>query len=546
MKRIRSNIFKGIVVGFAAMLIPVSCTELVNEDSASIIVTDDWEPSESDITALIGSAYVPWDAIVLQWNGLWRAQEITADQIVIPARPNGWVDGGIYRRLHEHTWSADNPVFSTVWSRVYNGITTTNRVLFQIESGDITLAADEEAAVIAELKVLRAAYYYLLLDTFGNVPIVDTFDVPEGFVPDQNTRQEVYDFVISEVTSNIDLLSEDAGQATYGKFNKWAAHTLLAKVYQNAEVYTGTAQWANVITHADAVINSSAYSLENNQKSVFVTDNENSGEIIFAIPIEDTYTSNWNAFDIHMQTLQPANQATYNLSFGPWGGMCAIPQAIDSYDTDDARYYNNWIMGQQFSSSGDSLYATLGDAAGQPLAYVNELPGVDLSQGIHGFRLGKFEIAMEASNILNNDFPFFRYADVLMMKAEALLRNGDADAAAAIVTTVRARAFAETDPSKATVTGAELLGGSTYAYGLDNHLTTTVEGGADITYGRFLDELGWEFNQEGRRRQDMIRFNAFTTKSWLSHSPNGNHRILFPIPTNELNTNPKLTQNPGY
>ena len=546
MKKIRSNIFKGIVVGFAAILLPISCTELVNEDYGSIIVTDDWEPSESDITALLGSAYVPWDAIMLQWNGYWRAQEITADQIVIPARPNGWVDGGIYRRLHEHNWTADNGVFSTVWSRVFNGITTTNRVLFQIESGDIQLEADEEAAVIAELKVLRAAYYYLLLDTFGNVPIVETFDVPEGFVPEQNTRQEVYDFVVSEITSNIDLLSEDAGQSTYGKFNKWAAHTLLAKVYLNAEVYTGTAQWANVITHTNAVISSEAYSLEGNQKSVFVTENQNSSEIIFAIPIDENYTTNWNAFDIHMQTLQPANQATYNLLQGPWGGMCAIPQAINTYDTDDARYRNNWIMGQQYSSGGDSLFATLGDAAGQPLNYVNEVPGVDYSQGIHGFRLGKFEIAVGSSNILNNDYPFFRYADVLMMKAEALLRTGDADAAAVIVTDVRRRAFADTDPSKATVTGAELMGGSSYAYGLDNHLETTNEGGADIQYGRFLDELGWEFNQEGRRRQDLIRFGVFTSKSWFSHSPNGDYRALFPIPTNELNTNTNLTQNPGY
>nr|OFY52444.1 MAG: hypothetical protein A2Y87_10795 [Bacteroidetes bacterium RBG_13_46_8] len=88
--------------------------------------------------------------------------------------------------------------------------------------------------------------------------------------------------------------------------------------------------------------------------------------------------------------------------------------------------------------------------------------------------------------------------------------------------------------------------GSSYDYGLRNHLTSTEEGGADIQYGRFLDELGWEFNQEGRRRQDMIRFGVFTTKSFLSHSPNGDYRTIYPIPIDELNKNPNLQQNPGY
>jgi hypothetical protein len=88
--------------------------------------------------------------------------------------------------------------------------------------------------------------------------------------------------------------------------------------------------------------------------------------------------------------------------------------------------------------------------------------------------------------------------------------------------------------------------GSSYKYGLKNHLRTTNEGGADIQFGRFLDELGWEFAAEGHRRQDMIRFGIFTRKSWLSHSPNGDSKSIFPIPLQELNKNPKLKQNPGY
>lgn len=529
---------------FLALTIFSACTKL-EDVNYSDIVSERFNASEDDVAAIVGGAYVNWRQTLLEWNGIWRSQEISADQIVIPARPNGWVDGGIYRRIHEHKWTPDEDNVIQGWNRTYAGITKCNRTIYQIESGLIPIAENKEG-VIAELKVLRASYYYILMDMYGNIPIVTDFDVPDGFLPEQSTRQEVYDFVVSEITGNIDLLSSDNDATTYARFNKWAAYTLLAKVYLNAEVYTGTAQWDKCIAACDAVINSGAgYLLEPDQKNVFVTENQNSKEIIFALPIDENYTTAWNAFDFHMQTLQPANQATYNLLSTPWGGMCAIPQFIDTFDPEDSRLTNNFIYGQQFSSSGEPLEATLGAYAGEPLAFVNELPGVDASEEIHGYRLGKFEIAMGASNILNNDYPLFRYADVLMMKAESLLRTGAAGAAAEIVSQVRARSF-KSAPDKAPVTGAELMQGSTYDYGLRNHLETTREGGADIRYGRFLDELGWEFNQEGRRRQDLIRFGVFASKSWLSHSPNGNYLELFPIPRPELDKNPNLQQNPGY
>ena len=372
--------------------------------------------------------------------------------------------------------------------------------------------------------------------------------MPLGYLPTQNTRKQVYDFIVKEVADNIPYVSADNNQKTYGKFNQWAGHVLLAKMYLNAEVYTGTAAWDKCIQECDAIINSKAttlINLESNQKNVFITENQNSKEIIFSIPFDETYITNWNAFDIHMQTLEPENQATYNLQFSPWGGVCAIPQFINTFDPDDSRYKDNFIKGQQFAANGDSLFGTLGAYVGKPLAYINEVPGVDISEEVHGFRLGKFEIAMGITSRLSNDFPLFRYADVLMMKAECLLRTGDADGAAAIVTQVRQRCFAS-NPAKAVVTGAELQAGSSYDYGLRNHLESTTEGGADITYGRFLDELGWEFNQEGRRRTDLIRFGVFTKKSWLSHSPNGDYRALFPIPRPEITKNSNLKQNDGY
>jgi hypothetical protein len=533
-----------IITAAVTASLTLSCTKLKNT-SYDRIIASQFNPSGDDLNSLVGSAYVNWRDLLLNWNSVHRAQENSADQVVTPARPNGWVDGGIFRRIHEHKWTADDDIVVNSWGRTYAGVTNCNRIIYQLESGGIPLKEGKEN-VIAELKVLRASYYYVLCDLFGNVPIVTDFNVPDGFLPQQSTRKQVYDFIVKEVTDNLPLLSSKNDQSTYARFNKWAAHTLLAKMYLNAQVYTGTAEWAKCIEHCDAVINSGAgYILEADQREVFKTNNENSKEIIFALPLDENYVTDWNAFDIHMQTLQPANQATYNLKSAPWGGICATPQAISSYDPDDARLKNNWIQGQQYAASGQPLNSTMGATSGKPLAFVNELPGIDKSDEIHGFRLGKFEFKMEANVQLSNDWPLFRYADIKMMKAECLLRTGKSDEAATLVTEVRAREF-KANPAKATVTGAQLLGGSVYDYGLRNHLTTTHEGGADIQYGRFLDELGWEFNQEARRRQDLIRFGVFTTKSWLSHSPNGDYRKLYPIPRIERNKNANLKQNDGY
>lgn len=548
MKKIRYYILPGIIAIASVPLIFSACTK-VKDSSYNQIISGEFTPTESELPALAGAAYVDWRGLLLQWNTVYRAQEVSADQMLTPARPNGWVDGGVYRRLHEHKWTTEDDVVINIWTRAYQGITNCNRIIYQVQSGSIPVNPSDTTSLVAEIKILRASYYWMLCDIYGNVPIVDRFDVPSGFLPKQNTRKEVYDFIVNDLVTNIPKVTDEVSTKTYGKFNKWAGLSLLAKMYLNAQVYSGTPQWDKCKAVCDTIINfanaTGKIALEASQKSVFVTNNENSKEIIFALPFDSKYVNDWNSFDIHMQTLQPENQKTYNLQFSPWGGICAIPQFISSFDPEDSRLLDNYIRGQQFTATGDSIFGTMGAYVGKPLAFRNFLPGVDISEEVDGYRLGKFEIAMEATNRLSNDWPLFRYADILMMKAESLLRTGDADGAATLVTQVRQRAF-KANPGKATVTGAQLLQGSSYDYGLRNHLTSTSEGGADIQYGRFLDELAWEFNQEARRRTDMIRFGVFTKKSWLSHSPNGDYRSLYPLPKTEIDKNANLKQNTGY
>ncbi|SNR80876.1 RagB/SusD family nutrient uptake outer membrane protein [Hymenobacter mucosus] len=519
-----------------------ACTKL-DDESYNQIVTSQFTPTSQDVLALIGPAYSTWRPLYLEFNGVYRINETSTDETVTPARPNGWVDDGSFRRLHEHKWTALDATPRDAWNQSFAGITNCNRVLFQVESGQVPVPTGKEQ-LIAELRVLRASYYYMLCDLFGNVPIVDRFDVPAGFLPEQNTRKQVYDFIIKEVTEALPLLSDAADATTYGRFsNKWTAQALLAKMYLNAQVYTGQAEWVKCIAACDAVINSGKYALEPIQANVFKTQNEGSKEIIFAIPFDEVYAT---GFRVHMQTLQPQNQATYNAQASMWGGgICAIPQFINTYDPDDTRLRQNWIQGQQFSSSGVPLVGVFGAFTGKPLIFTNTLPGIDNSAEVDGFRVGKFEIKQGVRVDLSNDFPLFRYADILMMKAESLLRLSQTTQAADLVTQVRRRNFATA--AKATVTAADLLRGSVYQYGpARNNVVSPVEGGADIQYGRFLDELGWEFTAEGHRRQDMIRFGVYTKKSWLSHVPNGDYRTLMPIPQNVLNTNAKLKQNPGY
>lgn len=541
MKSITINLIILFVV--CIELILSSCTKL-DSTSYSSIVAKDFKPTAPDLGALVAPAYMSWENVMFRGGdeaGYWLANEVCADALCIAAKPYGFVDDGKHRRMHEHTWKSDDSYITGEWYGPFGGIANCNRIMFQIESGLIP----SNDTVLAELKVLRASYYYLLCDQFGSVPIITKFDFPEGYLPQQNTRQEVYNFIISEIISSLIFLSDENNTHTYGRFNnKWAAYALLAKVYLNAKVYSGIAQWDKCQEVCETIITSGKFELESVQKNCFIAKNENSKEIIWAIPDDEIYNS-WSSC-LYAISIAKESAKTFNLSNNPSGGLTAIPQFISTYNTNDLRYKNGWLMGQQYSSTGQMLYCASGTLKGTPFNIINECPGIDSTQVIHGYRWYKFEIPLGSyAYSHNNDWPFFRYADVLMMKAECLLRKGQADEAAVIVSRVRQRNFPD-NPELVAVSGSKLLGGSSYLYGLKNHLATTHEGGSDILYGGFLDELGWEFAGEAHRRQDMIRFGVFSTKSWLSHSASNTTKNIFPIPLEELNKNKYLKQNPGY
>ena len=132
--------------------------------------------TEADRSNLVSAAYIPWRETMLLWNGVVRSQELCADQDVIPARLGvGWVDGYIYKRWHQHKWTTEDDGVYQGWYRTYSGITTCNRLLSQINDGSIGVEGEIKENLISELKVLRASYYYILIDLYGNVPLVTYF-----------------------------------------------------------------------------------------------------------------------------------------------------------------------------------------------------------------------------------------------------------------------------------------------------------------------------------------------------------------------------------
>jgi starch-binding outer membrane protein, SusD/RagB family len=522
-----------------ATLSVAACTDLTEEPFTAITEAN-FKPQASDLAALMAPAYTPMRPIWMSWYGMVDWQGETGDMILTPVRPNGWYDGGIYIQNHEHRWNASSPGMANgLWGNAYNGINAVNRVLYQIESGVLTLPADVKTATEAELRAVRAYYYALLLDNFGNVPIVTDFTSTE--LPEQATRQQVYDFVVKEFTEVIPQLSNVVSAATYGRMNQFAAKGVLARLYLNAEVYTGTAQWDKVVQLTDDIINSGKFSLDAAYRTPFSrTNNTASKEIVFAVPYDAVYG---NQSNFHMKTLKPDLRFALQLNAQPWGGSAANPQFIDTYDPDDGRLKDSWLMGPQF------------DGQGRGYNFVKHVPNMTKTEFNNGFPVWKYEIYQGETGSSDVDFPDVRYAEVLMMKAEALLRKGDAGGAAVLVSQVRARNFKGTAASKATVTGADLLKGSAYNYGWYDEDgivktakggTPVTNGGADVRFGRFLDELRWEFAAEAKDRQMLIRFGVFTTKTWFNHTPNGATRTLFAIPQQRLNTNSKLKQNPGY
>lgn len=525
---------------FILLFFVISCNDL-SETVYTDITEDSYHYTEDDISGLIGPVYSNMRSLC-GYTNYQAVQETTTDQLVMPANASGWDDGGIYKKMHLHTWTSEAVQVKNLWNTLFKGVIHANRIIAQMEDGTIPFSLEEDRlAYLAEMTVARAFYYWLLIDNFGDVPFVTTTDQE---LPVKTDRATIYKALVADITAVADQLSADNNTLMYGRFNKWAAKTLLANLYLNAGVYSGTAAWSECLALCNEIIAAGRYSLEPVYADCFDASNETSVETIFVIPSDEI-----NGSGIHINyTLHAASKEKYDLKTTPYGAGCgkAVSQFINTYDPDDSRIDATWEHGLQYDDDGVTPLLCTYDRAGQQLNYSKDLPDGLYTAEDEGYRIIKFKPEMGAAYNMNNDFPFFRYAQVLMMKAECLLRQGEADKAAVIVTEVRQRAFRD-HLAKADVTGTQLTGNSRYQYGyVENYVITTPGDQTPVEYGGFYDELGYEFACEYWRRRDMIRFGTYTAKSWLSHTPQGAYRSVLPVPQSVLDANPNLEQHPDY
>ncbi|MEM8565950.1 MAG: RagB/SusD family nutrient uptake outer membrane protein [Bacteroidota bacterium] len=502
----KKKIVKPILIGILISLFCFSCTDL-EENLYSEVTPETFLVNDESFASALGEAYTRIYGIGGNGN-LFPLQEVSSDEMVVPTRNRDWDDGGLWRRIHRHEYNTEDGTINGGWRLCFGGVSTCNRLLDEFS----TLEVEGLDTFVAELKVLRALYYYWLLDLYGNVPIVTSFAEVEA-TPSTKSRQEVFGFVESELLENIDLVTEQVGGEAYGRANRWTAHALLAKLYLNAEVYTGTPRWEDAITQCDAIISSGAFNLAGTYFEMFAEDNIGSPETIFAVPYDEVFA---RGFVMPMMTLHPGNRETYNLQGQPWNGFCTLQEFYESYEDGDLRKEEFFVAGPQFTRDGERVIDQAAEAIdpdGPPLTFTPEISSLPNALRQEGVRIGKWEYGDGAQAHINNDLAIFRYSDVLLMKAEAQLRIGQAADALVLVNQIRARA--------------------------------NVAPLSSLDLDEMLAERGRELFSEFTRRTDLIRFGKYNDPWWEKPASDPT-RNIFPIPRQQLDANPNLVQNPGY
>jgi hypothetical protein len=497
-----------------------SCSDLEPE-FGDVIPEDNYFQNEASYISALGSAYTNLYGF-MNHGQMFSLDVTSSDEACIPHKGPDWEDGQQWIRMQRHQFFDGEGVFGNVWNFSYGGINTCNRLIKTFEA----VGTPEADAFIAELKALRAYYYLVLMDVFGNVPLVVSFDVEPDFKPTTVPRADIFAFVESELRDNVEKLTKTVGGAAYGRVNYYAAQAMLMSLYLNAEVYTGTQQWQKAIDACDAIINDAKYSLESNFFTNFAINNAGSKESIWSIPYDAV---NAKGFNLVQMTLHYESQKSFKTVEQPWNGYCVLADFYNSFEADDHRFTGNgrgygvMLHGPQYDIDGnllmdnaDSWYEDLafnGDA--RVVVYgpeINELEPQAWRDG--GARISKYEYEVGSTRDMSNDFALYRYAEVLLNKAEAMWRlNAGSMEALEMVNLIRERAG--------------------------------VAPFAALDADNFLAERGREMCFEAKRRADLIRFGTWGMERWEQPASEP-YKTLMPIPGAQIALNPNLAQNPGY
>ncbi|MFN8575145.1 MAG: RagB/SusD family nutrient uptake outer membrane protein, partial [Gemmatimonadaceae bacterium] len=504
------------------LLVPVAltsvqaCTDL-SETPTSAITPDNFYRNSDEVLGGLAAVYAALRGTM--WN-YYNLSQVSSDENVVPTRGSDWYDNGRWLEMHRQTWQANSPAgledIGGAWNDLFTGVSRANQVLTAMEKTSVP-----DAAVIkAELRTLRAFYYYCLMDLFGGVPIVTTTEVKPRA---QNTRAEVFAFIEKELNESRPALPDRWPPTSYGRMTKGATDAILASMYVNAQVFLGTvttagltkgtAKWTEAAAAADRVINSSAgYTLPAGPaewKANFASTNRTSLENVLVVR---HVAQDGLGLTIIMRG------SHYNQNPSGWNGFATLPETYTAFDAADHRR-EIFQIGQQYSLDDGS---PLKDRAGNPLIFTLTINDVTQAAENEGPRIAKYtRDPARVGGDNGNDYAYFRLSEMYLIKAEALNELGQTPAAVALVNTVRQRNFTPEKPLNA--------GSFTQATFRD----------------QILKERLFELTGESKRRQDMIRFGTYTGPFSYKQQREP-YRILMPIPQSQIETNPLLKQNPGY
>ena len=545
-----------------------ACSGFLDEDPKSKIPEEEAYKSEKLVYVnTIATIYTSFgNRLYGSTDNVHTLQEFSSDAWILPGRQGDWVDGGKWQSLFLHNYGPGNATIKSTWNALYTIIGNCNTSIDNLETfiqaGGESYLQDYQY----EARAVRAILYYHLVDLFGRVPLVTSSKTVRADV-NQSSRSEVYQFIVDELTDCIPHLPSGKCQNMgkyYGRVTKAVGYMAMAKVAINSPILSkddwndgslvggiakvapyvnqagknikialdGTTRdaWETVL-YCQNQIEKEGYSLQPNFSQNFSKTNDSSVENIWTQPSDGTTykVSDYNP----TRTLHAAHASAYGLQ--GWNGACATVEQMKvfKYGTDeqDPRMDMTFFYGPVFVD-GKPIDAGLGDGA--QLCYNPMDVVVDFKEDVPnqilkfaGARMSKYEVDNTTSSYLNhnNDKVFWRYADALLLAAEAKVRMGQSG-------------------------DAEV-----------NEIRDRVQAGqkSNVTLQDILDERMLEFSYEGMRRQDQIRFGTYTEPTTdryagVHHNvatgdyvvDNTGFTTVFPIPTSVLELNTKLTQNPGY
>lgn len=479
------------------------------------------------------------------YSGYTRAifyqQECTTDEIALHS---GSSQGS--RDLLFMSWNQSTSINMYSYYRLYMTISYCNE--FLRESTDSKLQErklydelkNEMPYYRAETRFIRAYCYSMICDLYGSGPFVDE-TMPVGTIPHQKTRQEIYDYVVSETEDLKDKLKAP-GENEYARVDQVAAWFLLSRVYLNAQVWAGKNEYENAYQNAKKIIDSRKYPLAPDYRYIFLADNNTCNEIIWPLPQDSQNTINSAGTNFTIKALTDGSMASLiGIAGGGWGNARLKTQLVNKFDPTDQLFDVNDPWGDNKKDKRAQFY-TIGHTkqtwtAGK--AFLNDFKNGYATIKWRNKTKDRKDIAKDGTVYASIDYPMFRTADAYLMAAEAILRgaSGGRGEALAYVNEIRDRAY---------MSGA-------YGTGVSGRITDS-----ELTLDFILDERARELHTESVRRTDLIRFDKYTKGynwDWKGSDGSAGNYVgkdvddkykLFPIPQDEFTVNPNLTQNPNF